>query len=315
MPSDTEAHGPTPFRTQEKRYKYKKSRPEWIDLDDVIDLRCKGDNPNIQLLNEECFDGNLPLSGRCPAIYKIIPVQGLFVMKNPFTEAEQLDIVSKCLCEYPQPPNPTNISNLARLEDRPPPPLPDSPLLYTTDLRWATLGYHHNWDTREYSETYRTAMPPEMVRLAGDLHTVWRAVVPCDTPHRFLAQAGIINWYNLDSTLAGHVDDSEECLHHPIFSASFGCDAIFLISLSKSVKPTALRLRSGDVCVLSGPSRLAVHGVPRIIANTSPPFLWESPLLPADLQHLTGVMRDRRINVSLRQVHCNPSDGFPNTRG
>lgn len=50
MPSDTEAHGPTPFRTQEKRYKYKKSRPEWIDLDDAIDLRCKGDNPNIQRL-------------------------------------------------------------------------------------------------------------------------------------------------------------------------------------------------------------------------------------------------------------------------
>lgn len=36
--------------------------------------------------------------------------------------------------------SPNSFVPSARIEGRPPPPLPDSPLLYTTDLRWATLG-------------------------------------------------------------------------------------------------------------------------------------------------------------------------------
>ena len=53
------------------------------------------------------------------------------------------------------------------------------------------------------------------------------------------------------------------------FYFSFGQSAVFLVGgRSKAVQPSALLLRSGDVVIMSGSSRLAYHGVPRII---SPP--------------------------------------------
>ena len=49
----------------------------------------------------------------------------------------------------------------------------------------------------------------------------------------------------------------------------------------KSVSPQAIVLHSGDVLIMSGPSRLAYHGVPRIIAPSTPipPALRRTSLL------------------------------------
>ena len=47
---------------------------------------------------------------------------------------------------------------------------------------------------------------------------------------------------------------------------SFGQDAIFLLGgPTKATEPTPILLRSGDICVMSGPARLAYHAVPRIL--------------------------------------------------
>jgi alkylated DNA repair protein alkB family protein 1 len=74
----------------------------------------------------------------------------------------------------------------------------------------------------------------------------------------FKPEAGIINYYHLNSTLSGHQDHSEENLNAPLFSVSYGNSALFLIGgTSKDVKPKAIGLRSGDVVVMSGESRLA----------------------------------------------------------
>ncbi len=48
--------------------------------------------------------------------------------------------------------------------------------------------------------------------------------------------------------------------------SSFGCPAIFLLGgTTRSTKPVAMCIRSGDVVVMSGPARLAYHAVPRIL--------------------------------------------------
>lgn len=48
---------------------------------------------------------------------------------------------------------------------------------------------------------------------------------------------------------------------------SFGQSAIFLIGgKTKQVEPVPILLRSGDVVIMSGESRLAYHGVPKIIS-------------------------------------------------
>ena len=47
-----------------------------------------------------------------------------------------------------------------------------------------------------------------------------------------------------------------------------GCQAIFLIGKSsKSIKPDAVCLNSGDVCIMSGEARLSFHGVAKILED------------------------------------------------
>ena len=73
----------------------------------------------------------------------------------------------------------------------------------------------------------------------------------------FEPQAGIINYYHLNSTLSAHRDHSEFNLEAPLISISFGNSAIFLIGgNSKEVKPKPIILQSGDILIMSGESRL-----------------------------------------------------------
>ena len=75
-----------------------------------------------------------------------------------------------------------------------------------------------------------------------------------------------MNYYHMDSTLSGHTDHSEKDLARPLLSLSFGQSAIFLIGgATKQTRPKALLLNSGDIVVMSGESRLAYHGVPKIL--------------------------------------------------
>ena len=75
-----------------------------------------------------------------------------------------------------------------------------------------------------------------------------------------------MNYYHMDSTLSGHTDHSEKDLARPLLSLSFGQSAIFLIGgATKQTRPKALLLNSGDVVIMSRESRLAYHGVPKVL--------------------------------------------------
>jgi alkylated DNA repair protein alkB family protein 1 len=83
------------------------------------------------------------------------------------------------------------------------------------------------------------------------------------------AQAAIVNVYRGEAKLrlpmGGHSDNMERTMSKPVVSISLGCPAVFLVGgATKDVPPTPLLLRSGDVLVLSGASRAAFHGVPRV---------------------------------------------------
>lgn len=86
--------------------------------------------------------------------------------------------------------------------------------------------------------------------------------------YSFHAEASIVNYYHMDSTLSGHTDHSEKDLSRPLLSLSFGQSAIFLIGgPTKQVRPKAILLNSGDIVIMSGDSRLAYHGVPKILPH------------------------------------------------
>jgi len=59
-----------------------------------------------------------------------------------------------------------------------------------------------------------------------------------------------------------HRDEDETDFSAPILSVSLGDDAIFRIGGLKRREPTqSITLTSGDVFVMSGPSRLRYHGI------------------------------------------------------
>ncbi|MFE9682144.1 alpha-ketoglutarate-dependent dioxygenase AlkB family protein [Streptomyces sp. NPDC006285] len=95
----------------------------------------------------------------------------------------------------------------------------------------------------------------------------------------------LINFYDADARMGMH-RDSDERSDAPVVSLSLGDTCVFRFGnvASRGRPYTDVELRSGDLFVFGGPSRLAHHGVPRVHAGTAPPELG-----------LTG-----RLNLTLR---------------
>ncbi|MGW3954204.1 alpha-ketoglutarate-dependent dioxygenase AlkB family protein [Streptomyces sp. NPDC004752] len=95
----------------------------------------------------------------------------------------------------------------------------------------------------------------------------------------------LINFYAGDARMGMH-RDADERSDAPVVSLSLGDTCVFRFGNTETrTKPfTDVELRSGDLFVFGGASRLAYHGVPRVHPGTAPPALG-----------LTG-----RLNVTLR---------------
>ena len=80
----------------------------------------------------------------------------------------------------------------------------------------------------------------------------------------------LINLYRDAARMGLHQDRDEADKAFPVLSISLGDTAVFRIGGTSRQDPTrSLRLASGDVCRLSGPARLAFHGVDRILPGSS----------------------------------------------
>jgi alkylated DNA repair protein alkB family protein 1 len=130
-------------------------------------------------------------------------------------------------------------------------------------------------------------------------------------------EAGIINYYHLNSTLSAHQDHSEKNMQAPLISISFGSSAIFLIGdTSKDIKPKAIWLKSGDIVIMSGKSRLSYHAVPKIFNDSKLKEYFEYDLneLKENFKQSDYYVNDEqwslvydyikmnRINLNIRQV-------------
>jgi alkylated DNA repair protein (DNA oxidative demethylase) len=80
----------------------------------------------------------------------------------------------------------------------------------------------------------------------------------------------LVNLYRGEARMGLHQDRDEADPRFPVLSVSLGDTAVFRIGGTSRKDPTrGLKLASGDVCRLSGPARLAFHGVDRILAGSS----------------------------------------------
>lgn len=82
--------------------------------------------------------------------------------------------------------------------------------------------------------------------------------------------ACLVNLYRAGARMGLHQDRDEADFSAPVLSISLGDTAVFRLGGVRRGDPTrSIRLASGDVCRLSGPARLAHHGIDRIIAGSS----------------------------------------------
>ncbi len=154
-------------------------------------------------------------------------------------------------------------------------------------IRWTTLGYQYDWTSKEYD----FKMNP--VPFPSDLYEFSRVLAESlEFGSDYRAEAGIVNYYQNGDTLTSHVDRSELNMDAPLLSISLGSSCVFLIGgENRDDSVTPVILRSGDISVLSGPSRAYFHGVPKIIPGSLPEHLY--PFEP---------IRNARININIRQV-------------
>ncbi|THV36444.1 alpha-ketoglutarate-dependent dioxygenase AlkB family protein [Glycomyces buryatensis] len=151
--------------------------------------------------------------------------------------------------------------------------------------RQVCLGWH--WLPYRYSATVDDGdgapvkpFPPELGELAREA-----VAAAYGEPAAAEYDVALINFYDGDARMGMH-QDKEERSTAPVVSLSLGDTCVFRFGNpdSRSRPYTDLELRSGDLFVFGGPSRLAYHGVPRVLPGTAP-----------DRLDLTG-----RLNLTLR---------------
>jgi len=136
-----------------------------------------------------------------------------------------------------------------------------------------------------YQETHPvTGKPwPAMPELVSQ---IWRQL----TDYPAAPEACLINFYAPGARLGLHRDEDELDFAAPVISVSLGAAARFRMGGLKRRDPTeSIMLGSGDVVILEGQSRLAYHGVDRILPG-----------------HDDLVEEGGRFNLTLRRV--NPPD-------
>ncbi len=173
---------------------------------------------------------------------------------------------------------------LAALADAPlfTPTMPQTGKPFSVRMtNFGPLGWVSDRDGYRYQpahpETGRAWPPiPEMLLQA------WREIGGYPHP----PEACLVNWYGPGARMGLHQDRDERDLRAPVVSLSLGDTALFRIGGLKRSDPTrSFRLASGDAMALAGESRLAFHGVDRVIAGSS-------SLLP----------EGGRVNLTLRRV-------------
>jgi DNA alkylation damage repair protein AlkB len=136
------------------------------------------------------------------------------------------------------------------------------------------LGKHWNGMTYAYEDTRSDfdglAVPPipsEMAQIAVDAAD--------DAGFTMQPDLCIMNFYGAEAKLGVHQDKDERpetiAAGIPIVSVSLGDAGRFVIGgLSRRDPTSPVVLRSGDVLVMGGPSRLRYHGITRILPGTAP---------------------------------------------
>ncbi|AVX02803.1 DNA oxidative demethylase [Maritalea myrionectae] len=118
---------------------------------------------------------------------------------------------------------------------------------------------------------------------------IWADLTKCPAN----PEACLVNYYATSAKMGLHQDRDEETFEAPVLSISLGDRARFRVGgKSRKDKTSSFELSSGDIVMLDGDTRLAYHGIDRVIPQSS-------MLLDA---HPTVFPDGGRVNLTLRRV-------------
>ena len=133
---------------------------------------------------------------------------------------------------------------------------------------FGALGWVSDRAGYRYQPTHPVTGAP-WPAIPARLLSLWDALTGWPSP----PDACLINLYQGEAKMGLHQDRDERDLTAPVLSVSLGDTAVFRIGpapdeTGKGATST-VRLASGDVCALTGPARLARHGIDRLLAGSS----------------------------------------------
>jgi alkylated DNA repair protein (DNA oxidative demethylase) len=144
-------------------------------------------------------------------------------------------------------------------------------------VRTVCLGWH--WSPYRYTRTVDDGSPvlpfPDWLADLGR-----RALADAYGGHSdgpladYRPDVALVNFYDATAKMGLHQDKDERVLD-PVVSLSLGDTCVFRFGNTENRnRPyTDVELRSGDLFVFGGPSRLAYHGVPKTLPGTAEPEL------------------------------------------
>lgn len=132
-----------------------------------------------------------------------------------------------------------------------------------------------------YQETHPVTGRP-WPPMPASLLNLWDTLADYERP----PEACLVNFYDDTAKMGLHQDSDEADFNAPVLSVSLGDTCLFRVGgTARTDKAVSLKLKSGDIVLLAGKSRLAFHGVTRTYPGTS-----------------TLLKNGGRINLTLRRV-------------
>lgn len=143
------------------------------------------------------------------------------------------------------------------------------------DYGWVSDRSGYRYEPSQSSGEPWPPIPPALLSL-------WSELANCERK----PQCCLVNYYGEATRMGLHQDRDEKDFSCPVLSISLGDDAQFRVGgINRSDPTRSVWLKSGDIALLRGPSRLAFHGIDKIRFGSS-------SLLP----------NGGRINITLRVV-------------
>ena len=184
---------------------------------------------------------------------------GLILFQARLSPGEQRDLWARCreLSEGPVPMYSPTVRGGKKM----------SVGMLCLGRHWNGLTYKYEDARSDFDGLAVPPLPPQFTAIARE--------AAADAGFEMSPDLCIMNYYSSEARMGIHQDKDETtetiAAGIPIVSVSLGDAARFVIGgLSRKDPTDPVTLRSGDVLVMGGPSRLRYHGVTRVLGGTAP---------------------------------------------